>query len=175
MYLLLFNSSLNERIALESGLQFSDKTYKYEMDIDDYDFIDGISVKDDPAIPIKSQTKYHYYYLGVPVKFNYYVLQKDIRLFFSTGVSTDFFINGKTKSVVEFKDRTEKDSKPIENIDFNKVNFTGLFGFGLETDISNKFQFRVEPILRYSFNPLLDSLQKRNFYSLGANFTVFFK
>lgn len=167
--------SLNERIALESGLQFSDKTYKYEMDIDDYDFIEGISVKDDPAIPLFLQTNYHYYYLGVPIKLNFYVLQKNISLFISTGVSTDFYIYGKIKSVLEYKDRTEKDSKPIDDTYFNKVSFIGLFGFGLETDISNRFQFRLEPIFRYSFTPLYDSSRKENLYSIGANFTVFFK
>lgn len=162
---------LNNRFALESGIQFADKGEKYEMS-NGWVTPDGTPPENDPFIPETFRTKYHYYYLGIPVKFNYYVLQKGFKLFISAGASTDFYVAGKEKSVYEFKDKTEKRTVTIGE-DFNKVNFTGLAGFGVDTNISNRLQFRFEPILRYSFTPLVDAFIKDYLFSIGANFSIF--
>ncbi len=162
---------LNGPFALETGMQFSDKGER--IDFDNFITPDGNTTVDDPLIPNKSLTKFHYYYLGIPLKLNYYLLQKELGLFVSAGVSTDFLVDAKTKTVLTFDDRVEEyDNNPEK--DFNRINFTGLAGFGLETRMFRKLQFRVEPVFRYSITPVIDAPLKENFYSIGANFTIFY-
>lgn len=160
------------RFAIESGIQFSDKGKK--IDFDDFVSSDGKNYQTDPFVPEKTITKYHYYYIGIPLKLNYFLLQNKIRFIITTGVSTDFFIDGKSKTVMDYKDKTEINKTPEDKKDFNKVIFAGLAGFGIETNLSKKIEIRLEPIFRYSFTPLADSLIKEHLYSAGANFVVFY-
>ncbi len=160
----------NEKFEFESGIQFSDKIYNFDVNKDDWD----VPVHEDPAIPDRSVTKNHFYYLGVPVKLNYYFLQKRIRMYLSAGVSADFFLDDKSKSIMKFSDGTEIRETFENDYDYNKISLTGLAGFGAETKLSQRFGIRVEPVFRYSFTPLLDELMKVNLYSAGLNFVLYY-
>lgn len=165
----------SSRFALESGLQFSDKGYKYGFSKYDLEFNNGFPEEDDPAMPEKITISNHYYYLGIPVRLNYYVLLNEVKLFISAGVSNDFFVKGKSKTKFEFPERNEIHTNQMGNEDFNKVKFTGLIGFGAEKEISNRLQFCFEPIFRYSFAPVIDASMKGYLYSFGANFIILYQ
>lgn len=172
---------ISNRFVLESGILFSDKGDKYEVVIDDFisfdDFGNIISGRDinNPLIPEKHTSKYHYYFLGIPLKMNYYFLKKNVGLFMSIGVSADYLIDAKIKTKSEFKDRTENNINPINNEDFNNISITGLTGFGIDYKITPRIKFQLEPVFRYSFTPLVDAQLKGYLYSFGADFTVFFQ
>ena len=162
---------IKKRLALESGIRLFDKGYKYEMNNKGLVDMDGNLYTDDPAIPEELKSEDHFYYLGIPVKLNYYFLQRKISLFVSAGVSTDFFLSGKTKRIMKFEDRTEI-QKYDQDGDFNNVNFTGLAGLGLEINVLQKLKLRVEPTFRYSFTPVIDAQVKEHLYSFGANIVL---
>ena len=164
---------LNRSLALESGLKLSDKGENYVMRKEDFVFVDGLSTEEDPAIPEKYKTNYHFYYLGLPVKLNYIFLERKVNLFVSAGFSTDFFLEGKQSSVFHFEDKVEESSFSMEG-DFKKITFTGLAGFGMETQISRMIHIQFEPIFRYSFTPLVDIPLKEYLYSAGVNLTLLF-
>ena len=166
----------NEKFEFESGIQFSDKTYNFDVNKDD--FItpnDGLNLSDDPAIPERAITQNHFYYLGVPIKLNYYFLQKRIRMYVSAGVSADFFLDDKSKSFMKFSDGSEIHENYENDYDYKKISLTGLAGIGAETKFSQRFGIRVEPVFRYSFTPLLDELVKVNLYSAGLNLVLFYQ
>lgn len=166
----------NEKFEFESGIQFSDKTYNFDVNKDDFVIPDnGIYQPDDPAIPDRSVTRNHFYYLGVPVKLNYYLLQKRIRMYVSAGVSADFFLDDKSKSFMKFSDGTEIRETFENDYDYNKISLTGLAGFEAETKLTQHFGIRVEPVFRYSFTPLLNELMKVNLYSAGLNLELFYR
>jgi hypothetical protein len=166
----------NEKFEFESGIQFSDKTYNFDVNKDDYEIPDnGPYQPDDPAIPDRSVTKNHFYYLGVPIKLNYYFLQKRIRMYVSAGVSTDFLLDDKSKTFMKFSDGTELYKNFENDYDYNKISLTGLAGFGAEVNLFQRFGIRVEPVFRYTFTPLLDELMKVNLYSAGLNVVLYYK
>ncbi len=118
---LVLKYMVGEKLALESGIRFSDKGKK--MVVNKGDLVDAFgNTVVDPAVPNKSTTVYHYQYIDIPLKLNYYILQKRIKFFVSGGVATDLFLSGKSKYVNEFNDRTERGGSDLEG-DFNKVNF----------------------------------------------------
>lgn len=165
---------LSKRIGLESGLQFSDTGYRSKYFKDDYEQPGGINPSDDPAIPEKMTTNYHYYYLGIPIKLNYYLIRKKVHIFVTTGVSTDFFLDANKKSELEFEDRVEVQTYRYEENNFNNVSFIGLVGLGMEYKISQRFQLQFEPVIRYSFTPLDNTPLKEYLYSFGTNLTLFY-
>ncbi|MCF6357084.1 MAG: PorT family protein [Draconibacterium sp.] len=166
---------INNRFELESGIQFSDKGDKYGFVLDDLILPgDPFNERDDPSIPEKFTSEYHFYCVGIPVKINYYFLRKNFGLFISMGVSADYLIDAKIKNKSEFKDRTEKNSTTINNEDFNKLNIVGLTGFGIDYIITPRIKFQLEPVFRYSFTPIDDTPLKGYLYSFGADFTLFF-
>ena len=167
---------ISNRFVLESGILFSDKGDKYGFVLDDIILPgDPFNNRNDLSIPEKHTSKYHYYFLGIPLKMNYYFFRKDVGLFMSMGVSVDYLLDAKYRSKSEFKDRTEKNVKPLNNEDFNKVNTVGLAGFGIDYKITRRLKFQVEPIFRYSFTPLVNAPLKGYLYSFGVDFTVFFQ
>ena len=164
---------LKKRLVMESGIQFSDKGNKYEFD--DFVSLDDLISPghiEDPLIPEKITENYHYSYWGIPAKLNYYFSRKKVNMFVSAGVSTDFFLSGKRNSVIKFRDTTEKETSEMDE-DFNKVSFSGLAGFGMESRISNLLQLQVAPVFRYSFTPLVAAPLKEHPWSFGLNVSVF--
>ena len=165
---------LKKRLVMESGIQFSDRGNKFDFD-DDFVSSDDLiwpGHNEDPLIPEKITENYHYSYWGIPAKLNYYFSRKKVNMFVSAGVSTDFFLSGKRNSVIKFRDTTEKETSEMDE-DFNKVSFSGLAGFGMESRISNLLQLQVAPVFRYSFTPLVAAPLKEHPWSFGLNVSVF--
>ncbi len=167
---------VNKKFELESGLQFSDKTFKLDIDRDDFETPDnGLYQPDDPAIPERLTTNYHFYYLGVPVKLNYHFYQKRMRMYVSAGVSADFAIDTKSKTTMKYRDRTESIERNNNGGDYNKICLSGLAGFGAETALFKRFGIRIEPVFRYSFTPMVDDPMKEYLYSAGLNVAIFYR
>lgn len=164
---------LNHRWVLESGLQYADRGDKIETEDTDYIFPEDGS---DPFVPEKSKSINHYYYLGVPLKANFYLVNKNVKVFLSAGLSFDFFSGSKVKQVYTYEGETIKSSYSEENVDFNGINYVGLAGFGVEYAINNKLELRLEPIVRYSFSSLTTYTDIKTYlYSAGINFAVYFR
>lgn len=126
----------------------------------------------DPAIPDYFKSKYYYNYLGIPLKLNYYVIQKKVGVYLIGGIKSDFFLNAKYRAYLEFEGREEIHTQKQKDVDFNKVNLIGLAGFGIDYKIAQRLKLRFEPIFRYSFTPIVDSDLKEYLYSVGVNFSI---
>ncbi len=164
---------LSERWILESGLQYADRGDKMETEDADYVFPEN---GDDPFVPDKTKTINHYYFLGIPLKANFYVVNKRTKVFLSAGISTDFFSGSKTKQIYTYNGKDEVSTFSEEGVDFNTVNFVGLAGLGVDYRINEKLELRFEPIVRYSFSSLTTySDLKTYLYSAGINFAIYFQ
>ncbi len=162
---------LSERWVLESGLQYADRGDKMESDEPGYIFPDD----SDPFIPDESKSLYHYNFLGIPLKANFYLLNGRTKLFLSAGVSADFFSGSKTKQIHTYDGREIVNSFSEEGVDFNSMNVMGLAGFGVDYELNRKLELRFEPIVRYSFSSLTTYTDLHTYlYAVGVNFAVYF-
>jgi hypothetical protein len=94
--------TLGNRLALESGILFSDKGEKTS----------NMRYSGDPEdifMPVLGRHNFHYYYLDVPVKANYYLTSKKVKLFVSVGTSVNFFVAEKITSTYTFFDGSTED------------------------------------------------------------------
>jgi opacity protein-like surface antigen len=160
--------SLGNQVSLESGLLLSDK---------------GEQTKDmvyytpypEPHAPASGKHNYHYLYLDVPAKVNYYIPIGKFRTFVSAGTSANIFIAEKRTSVYTFSDGHTESRKVNLNSGFSKINIAALAGAGVEYDLTEKCMLRVEPIYRRSITSVIDEPIKGYLYSAGVNFGVFMK
>ena len=116
-----------------------------------------------PAINYNS----HYYYLDIPIKANYVLINKKMKLYVSAGISTNILESHK---IVILDGINETKKTFINNTQLSKINFAMLAGFGIDCPITNKWYFKVEPIYRRSIGPIADAPLKKYLYSLGLNF-----
>ena len=155
----------NKSIALEMGVQFSDKGMQTKM-------IKIEQEDPDQSIPDEIHNTWHYYYIDIPIKANYFILKGKLNLFVSPGLSTNiFWVQKRVHS--EFNPDNEETYFMSEG--FNRFNMAVLFGTGIDYFFSKKFNLRIEPIFRYSLTPLNNSELKRYQYSIGANFGLYYK
>src|SRR5688572_23856516 len=93
--------TLGNRVSLESGLLLSNKGEKLKEEFinnpEFYADANGVS-------PLSWRHTYHYLYLDVPSKINYYLLTGKVKLFISAGISTNLFLTQLTKSYVTYSD-----------------------------------------------------------------------
>ncbi len=159
-YSLGFNGiySLNNKFALSGGLLFSDKGEKFKTDV-----IDAIS-----------NYKNHYYYLDIPVKLNYTIIDSKIKFYGTLGVSTNLFLQHRIAY-------TLNGSSSSENIrgnskDISKVNMAFNVGAGIDCPLSSKWFFKAEVGYKQSFASMTTNASlKRYLYSFGPTVGLFYK
>jgi hypothetical protein len=146
----------NEKLFFSTGLFFSDRgerTRKY-------------------LIPAVNNYINHYYYLSIPLRANYYLIQKKIKLFLSAGVSADVYL--KSFSVIEFGDAGETKTLGLSS-EISRLNLMVNAGFGIDCPITDRWYFKLQPDYRMSITPVSDSPIKKYFISAGVNMGFFYR
>lgn len=157
---------LNQSIVLESGMLFTDRGEKIEG-------LDVGSVYETEPIG-KADIIYHYQYLDIPFKINYFFVHARIKLFASAGASVNVLVNEFSRSRVDLFDGTsEMHSGSSGN--HEPVNIQLLAGLGLEYSFSKRFTFRLEPVFRHSVTSIVDAPLKQYPYSIGTTIAVYYR
>jgi len=155
----------NKSLAIELGMLFSDKgqqTKKIEITQED----------PDNTIPDNIHNSWHYYYIDIPIKLNYFIIKGNLNLFVSPGISGNIFL---TQKRVKSEFNPDNEYTYFMSEGFNKLNIAIILGAGLDYLITKKLNLRFEPIFRYSLTPLDNFKIKRYQYSIGANFGIYYK
>lgn len=160
---------LSHRLLIETGVLFSKKGEKTKQ-ID----VSFINSPGGTIQPMHIAYNYHYHYLDIPLKLNYYILKKP-SIFISGGISTNLFLQEKTTSTIEHSDGSNTNSTQPVNSELNMINLAGMIGIGFESAFGKRLSFRIEPIFRHSITSIIDAPIKGYSYSLGMNFGLIYK
>lgn len=114
-----------------------------------------------------------YYYLEIPVRANYHFLKGDVFAYATAGVSLNLFLIDESKSWITYANG-ETDERSTERAiqDFNKTAFGLIGGLGLGYNLNEKWDIRMEPVIRYSLTPLAEAPIDQYNYSIGCQFGV---
>lgn len=153
-------------VGLETGIQYSNKGFQTK-------FQDLIIGQPDPSLPNKSKFIYDYHYIDIPLKVNFTVGKKKVRLFTSIGVTTNIFIRETQTSVLVYSDRTDKKTNPT-NFDYNKLNISPTISVGMDYKINSRMNLRVEPTFRYGVLKIIDTPVTGYLYNGGLNISYYF-
>lgn len=156
----------NKRWALEAEILFSDKGERTKK----YDLGNAVMAKSQSKVPFKTSFIYHYYYVDVPLKVNYYLSTGNVKFYLTGGVSFNSFLYQKTNVTVEMFDGSVEKSSSIGHPQFEKLNFAALAGCGMNYDLTTKYRLKIEPVFKYAFTPIVNAPVKSYWHSAGINF-----
>jgi len=161
--------SLNERWLLESGLFYTSQGYQTRKT--------EIIWPPDPPQPGDGvfQIFYTFQSLDVPLKVNYVLLDKKIRVFASAGISTNVLLDNEQKIVIDFYDQTSQSSSSAALEDPASLYMSALAGLGLDYNFTGNWSLRFEPVFRHAFTSISNSDLKQYPFSVGANVGVFYQ
>ena len=161
---------LNKPIELETGVLYSNKGFRFEFD----EFVTPES-QPDPSIPENASTTYSYRYLTIPVKTNWFFLDRKLKLYMTGGLSGNFFLDAVHKSELEFEDRVEKHSYHDDASHYKKFHVDVLAGLGAEIPVLKRLNLRVEPHYRRAVTSMTDSSIKLYCWSAGVKTAIYFR
>jgi hypothetical protein len=163
---------INKRISLEAGLLYSDKCYQTK----NITLVDlNTSGQPDTLFPAIAKSTYHYIYLEIPIKINYYLLTKRAKLYLTGGISLNILLAQKSNLKVEFKDGQNETYKSTVTSGFRTINLAALAGVGFSYDVTKRIYFKIEPVFRCSMTPIFHAPIQEYLYSIGLNTGLYYR
>jgi len=167
-----FLSNLGKHISLETGLFISDKGRNSINNLSYYLAPDGSA-----QVFSFAKIDHHYYYVDIPVKVNFNILSKRLKLYISIGAATDVFLRIKSVSHISDINGNTKTTVYTNNSisSVSRLNFSGILGIGISYDLTKRWGLKIEPTYRQYLIPITDFNVKKYFYSIGANVGVSYR
>ena len=165
--------NLSSKITLQGGIQFTDRGFR---NVDNSGSFAGQintqygSVYDganNSAIKLVTIV-HHYYYLDIPVRFQYNFTNRDWHFYSFAGLSPNVFLGHNRRAVKELQTGEQEvshTSKTEANI--RPVNLQAFAGAGVGYHLNDKFEITAEPLYRLSLNSFNNNPNKYYFRSVG--------
>ncbi|MBP6458668.1 MAG: PorT family protein [Crocinitomicaceae bacterium] len=112
----------------------------------------------------------NYYFLSVPVKFNYNIIANSNTLYITGGVINDFLVNS---NQVHSNNEYTVVTKFKTNESLTTYNIAAIGGLGMDLRITDKSYFKMEAFYQQSLNSLTTTNLKRYLYSFGSKVGVY--
>ncbi len=153
---------LATRAELELNFQFSRQAWQLK----DLPLIN-------PNADLLGDGDYTYWndYIEIPLRINYRFLNKKVFIFVTAGVSANISLGGGSKAELRFNSGTSEESvRKIDRSQFRSMVLAPVVGLGFGYNFNERWNVRVEPLFRYSLNPITDDnaiLIKQYNHSIG--------
>lgn len=154
-----------EHFSLEAGINYAFRNYQRDDLFQD-------SEQYDPRFPDISRHHLNFQYIEVPVLANFFTNHKKLRFITSLGVSSNIFLNLEEKTWWIYPDKVVEWNSPYSSKPKNKISFSPIIALGLDYQISNKLNLRLQPTARYIL-PEKSSVVRA--FSIGLNFGTYYR
>ena len=154
---------INKKIKIEAGVFFSDKGQRTKQ----Y----ALETTTTGQQPTMYAYNFHYYYLDIPVKVDYYLMTDKLKVYVMAGVSANVFLVQKTTSV-ESHANSDVRTNTFSHPDFNRLNVAVVAGLGINYPINKKSTLLIEPMYSRSVTSIINAPVKEYLYSVGVNIGV---
>jgi len=154
-----FSYFIKKQFAISLGVNFSQKGYK----------IASMPTVDVNGTAGNAQIRYNYNYLEIPVKANFVLGKKKIRLLTSIGATSAFLLYEKTIRTIEYPDGTKSTTKDKPNYIYNPFNLFLTGSIGADFLLGKKMALRVEPSYSYGLLETIAVPFSEHLWSAGLN------
>jgi hypothetical protein len=138
------------------GLQFADKGEKTKKEL----------------TPSLNNYTNHYYYLDIPIRANYFFLDKKVKLYGSAGFSPSVFLN---HTIVTKVDGNDTEQRMVDNSTLSKINLAAQLGLGFDVSLTNKWYFKMECLYKQSILSIShDTPVKKYLYGISPTIGFYF-
>jgi len=156
---------LNRKFNIEAAVLFSDRGMRTK------ESALTTAVKDQEASMYSYN--FHYYYLDVPIKADYFLVNKKLRFYITAGLSADFFLGQTTTLISDYNhSRVRTNSKGDPG--FSSVNMGFLAGLGIRYPVGKRTDLVAEPVYRRSITAINSAPIKGYLYSAGLTLGLYY-
>lgn len=159
--------NFSKRLALETGIQYSNKGYKTKKQ----DVVFGQPV---PNTPAKARFIYTYQYIGIPLKANFNFGKNKVRFITGIGFATNILINQKQTSILEYADGRKDKTKQSSTSNFKNLDISPLISIGIDYKINDQVHVKAEPTFRYGLLKTIDAPVSEHLWNAGLNIGFYY-
>lgn len=153
---------LSKRIALETGIQYSNKGYQTKGRNTFLQIYD-------PGDPVKIGWVYAYQYIGIPLKAKFSFGKGDLRFVTGIGFTTSLLLSSKQISTLEYVDGSTEKRRSSSTSGFNKIDVSPMVSAGVDYKLNNKMHLLAEPTFRYGIIKTKDAPVTEHLWNAGLN------
>ncbi len=169
--------NLTNHWDVETGLQYSNKGFKRL--ISDLTFGDMIDprygfVYTQGSVPYEIILIDNFNYLDIPIRAIFSVGKGKVRFIASVGFTTNILISATSTTIRKYESEDKERSTQKQIHDYNTINISPTAGIGIDWQLSNKLNLRVEPTFRYGLLKIIDTQITAYLWSGGVNFTCYY-
>lgn len=156
--------AFHPKIALNIGLQYSNKGYKLKEKphaISESDLLNEQHY-------IATRFKYTFHYIDFPLSISYLLGKKRMQMVASTGVTANIFI----KEYLSIFRNTESNQIYIilpSHYNYHKFNLSATISCGINYHLHSKIDVRLEPTFRYQLLKVINSDLSAHLWNFGLN------
>lgn len=170
--------NLTRHWAIETGLQYSNKGFKYvNSDLtfgDQTDPMYGFIYTQEGPTPTKVTFIDNFNYLDIPLRTIFSVGKRKVRFISSVGITTNILINATNTSIIEYENDDTDRKTQEQGYDYKAINFAPIASIGIDWQLYDKFNLRVEPTFRYGLLKIIDAPITAYLWSGGLNLTCYY-
>lgn len=162
---------LGKRIGVEMGLGYHQLGWVHRVDLEDLtygDIIDprrGYIYATDNAIPSKSTFKDSFHYIEMPIGLTVRVGKGRLRSVSAVGMAPSIMVAARGRTIYEYGDGTKEETRYQKSEDFKGFNWFAYLSTGLALRTSDRFEWRLQPTVRYGLVDILDAPITASLYS----------
>jgi hypothetical protein len=158
-----FQYNLNRFLGLSLGVHYANKGYQNKK-------IDVVppTPQPDPALPKQFKFIQNFHTLDLPLKLNFTLGKNKFRFTTGIGAAANFLLYESQTSVIYYSDRTTRNSESSGN-NYKKLNFSPFLSVGIDYQINESMNVRMEPTVRYGVNHIIDAPVTGYLFNAGVN------
>lgn len=162
---------LGKRIGVEMGLGYHQLGWVHRVDLEDLTFGDiidprrGYIYATDNAIPSKTTFKDSFHYIEIPIGLTVRVGKGRLRSVSAVGMAPSILIAARGRTIYEYGDGTKEETRYEKAEDFKGFNWFAYFSTGIALRTGDRFEWRLQPTLRYGLVDILDAPITASLYS----------
>lgn len=160
---------LNNRIYIEGGVGYANRSYKTKFE--DLDW-----ASDDPSLATKSRTIYRFKYITLPLNINYSIYtHKKMRVFASARIATNIFLAKRTRVQSSFSNGSNSEYAFSKRAGYTTFSVAAKGGVGFDYQVMKRFAIRVEPYFQRTIRSVtVDDNAKEYIYAWGVATGMFY-
>jgi Outer membrane protein beta-barrel domain len=158
---------LSKLVALETGIQFSNKGYQRKGQ-------HILFPTFDPTDPVKISWVYAYQYIGIPLKAKFSFGKGNLRFVSGIGFTTSLLLSSKQTSTHEYADGSTEKRRSSTTHGYNKIDISPMVSAGIDYKITKKIHLFAEPTFWYGLIKVKDAPVKENLWNAGLNVGLYY-
>lgn len=120
------------------------------------------------------QYTYHYYYLDIPLRINFFAGKRKLRFIGSAGIIANIFLKEATTAYLTYANGGHGLEKGNDVTNYNRINLSPMVSAGMNYRLTNKISLRLESFSSYGILKITDSLVNAYLWNAGINIGCYF-